>query len=169
MRRTITAIVSLVALSGCASPGSTDSQYPGSEDTRRINQRADAINTGWQQYTTGVNACLSGVHRGALPVEAFAPCIADAYQSSAFLLAVSNLRGQVEQTRDRVDSGDCRSALDRLATRLRVLTGAVGHFKHDADVGTSSAYRTDTATVTRAWDTSVNAEIAMTHTCGGER
>ncbi len=159
-------ILGVVALAGCATPGSADSQYPVSGDTHRINQRVAEINTGWEQYKAGVNACLAGVRREAIPVEAFAPCIGDTYQSSGFAQAAGHLRSQVERTRDTVDSGDCRSALDRLAARVRVLSATIDEFKHDVDAGSSSSYPADTAAITRAWNASVKAEFSMTEACG---
>jgi len=163
--RAATGFLFLCALAGCAAPDGSDA-YPGSDDTRRINLRASAINTGWQQYQPGVNACLLGVRRMAIPEEAFGPCISAVYQSSGFAPAVGSLRSQVEQTRDHLGSGNCRSSLDELATGLATVSHAIDKLKHDADAADSSAYRADTATITRAWKTAVRLEFAMTDKCG---
>jgi hypothetical protein len=163
--RGIAGVMFLSALAGCATPEGSDA-YPGSEDTRRINLRASDINTGWQQYQPGANACLSAVHRGALPEEAFGPCISAASQSSGFAPAVSNLHRQVEQTRDHLGSGNCRSSLDQLATRLEAVSRALDKLEHDADAARSSAYRADTTTITRTWKAAVMSEYAMTNKCG---
>jgi hypothetical protein len=87
-------------------------------------------------------------------------------QSSRFAPAVSSLRRQVEQTRDHLGSGYCQSSLDQLATGLAAVSRAIERLKHDADAARSSAYRVDTATITRAWNTAVRSEFAMTDECG---
>jgi outer membrane murein-binding lipoprotein Lpp len=102
----------------------------------------------------------------AIPEQAFAPCISAVYQSSAFAPAVSSLRRQVEQARDHLGSGNCRSSLDQLATGLAAVSRAIDTLKHDADAARSSAYRADTTTITRAWKTAVRSEFAMTDKCG---
>jgi len=154
----------LSALAGCATIDAS-AAYPGSEDTRRINLGANEINTGWKRYQAGVNACFSAVRWGALAEEDFAGCIDGAYQSSGFGAAVGNLRRRLEQVRDDLGSGECRSSLDQLATRLGVLSGAVTRLKLDADAARPSAYRADTRAITRAWDSAVKFEFAMTDAC----
>ena len=163
--RGVAEVLVLCALAGCAPPDGSDA-YPGSDDTRRINLRAIEINTGWQQYQPGANACLSGVRRMAVPEEAFGPCISAVVQSSGFAAAVSGLRRQVEETRDHLGAGNCRSSLDSFATGLAVVSRAIEKLEQDADAARSSAYRVDTATITRAWKTAVRLEFAMTDKCG---
>jgi hypothetical protein len=148
--RKVLPFVALVILAGCGG----SSPFSASERDE-INKRITETNDAWEEFIAAGDAC-TGADAG--------DCFKAALDSSGFPTAVGNLRSTVVKFRDKVEGGDCQSALDDLEFGLRIVGANLDALKY-GDADNADAMQTTASSLREAWDSAAGSRDRAADAC----